>query len=76
MSRAPTSGPRQRRRWIRVPPGRRDNLGAALAAGALAAGVGVLTFYVTRLFLAREPLDGPPGPSPGEGGADGGPGGA
>ena len=49
--------------WIRVPPGRDENARALLAAGALAAGVGVVTFYLTRLLLARErlSLEGPPG---------------
>lgn len=68
---------RKRRRWIRVRPDRGENLRAALAAGALAAGVGVVSFYLTRLLLAREPLQGPPGPSPdGAGEPDGRPGGA
>jgi hypothetical protein len=50
-------------RWIRVPPDRDDGARALLAAGAVAAGVGLITFYVTRLLLAREKLQGggPPG---------------
>lgn len=56
-----TAGPR-RRRWLRLPPERGDTLGAALISGALGAGVGLVSFYLARLFLAREPLDGPPGP--------------
>lgn len=44
-------------RWIRVPPGRREEAGAWLAAGLAAAGVGVVTFYLTRLLLSREPLE-------------------
>ena len=63
---------RKKSRWIRVRPGRRENLRAALAAG-----IGVESFYLTRLLLAREPLQGPPGPSPdGAGEPDGWPGGA
>jgi hypothetical protein len=46
-----------RRRWIRVRPERRDDVGALLAAGVVAAGLGAVTFYVSRLFLAREPVD-------------------
>jgi hypothetical protein len=43
-------------RWIRVPPERRHDVTAALVAGALAVGVGATAFWLTRLFLAREPL--------------------
>jgi hypothetical protein len=50
----------RRRRWVRTPAGGRENAGAALVAGAVAAGVGVVTFYLTRVLLAREPLDDPP----------------
>jgi len=46
-----------RRRWIRVRPERRENVGALMAAGVVATGVGALTFYLTRLLLAREPVD-------------------
>lgn len=46
-------------KWIRMPPDRRETGVAALAAGLLAAGVGMATFYVVRLFLTREPLNGP-----------------
>ena len=49
-----------KRRWIRVPPERGDNVRSALVAGVLAAGVGVVTFWVVRLFQAREPLGGAP----------------
>lgn len=50
-------------RWIRVPPERDDDARALLAAAAVAAGVGVITFYLARLLLAREGLSvgGPPG---------------
>lgn len=46
-----------RRRWIRVRPERRDDVGALVAAGVVAAGVGAVTFYLARLLLAREPVD-------------------
>lgn len=62
----------RRRRWIRVRPKGRESLGASLVAGVAAAGVGVATFYLTRLLLAREPLEGPPGPRGNEGGEPGG----
>ena len=45
-------------RWIRVPPERHHDVTAALVAGALAVGVGAAAFWLTRLFLAREPLRG------------------
>ena len=45
-------------RWIRVPSEPRHDLTAALVAGTLAVGVGVVTFYLVRLLLAREPLPG------------------
>ena len=43
-------------RWIRLRPGRRETVGAALASGAVAACVGAVTFYLARLFLSREPI--------------------
>lgn len=43
-------------RWVRMPASRRERFAALLAAGTVAAGVGAATFYVVRLFLAREPL--------------------
>lgn len=52
-------------RYRRVEPRRPDTAGALLAAGAVAAVTGAVTFYLVRLFLAREPLSGrrgPPGP--------------
>ena len=60
--------------WIRVLPDRGDNAGAAIAAAAVAAGVGLVTFYLTRLLLAREGLgeDGPPGRADGGRGGEGG----
>lgn len=45
-----------KRRWVRVTASRADNMRSGLAAGMLAAGVGIATFYVVRLVLAREPL--------------------
>lgn len=53
--------------WIRVPPERGDTVRSLLAAGVMAAGAGLVTFYLTRLLLARERLSskGPPGPTQG-----------
>ena len=45
-----------KQRYVRVPPRRQDTVGALMASGIVAAGVGAVTFYLTRLFLAREPL--------------------
>jgi len=45
-----------RKRYIRNEPERRDDVAAAMVAGALAAGVGAVTFYLARLLLAREPV--------------------
>jgi len=45
-------------RWIRIPPEPRHDVAAALAAGVLAVGVGVVTFWLARLVLARERLPG------------------
>lgn len=46
-------------RYVRTKPTKDQSWSAAAASVALAAGVGVVTFYVTRLFLAREPLSKP-----------------
>lgn len=43
-------------RYVRKQIERRDEVAAALAAGTLAVGVGLVAFYVVRLFLSREPL--------------------
>ena len=51
----------RRRRWIRVPPERKHAVASLFVSGAVAAGVGLVTYYVTRTLLAREPLEGPPG---------------
>jgi hypothetical protein len=56
------------RYYRRTTPGPRENLGAGLVAAGLAAGVAAASFYLVRLFLAREPLDpassaGPPSDS-------------
>lgn len=47
------------RHWIRRPPRWKETLGA----GLLATGVAAVSFYLTRMLLAREPL---PEPSPKE----------
>ena len=47
------------RYYRRTEPSSRDNLGAGVLAAGLAAGVAAVSFYLTRLFLAREPLDPP-----------------
>jgi hypothetical protein len=53
------------RYYRRTTPGRQENLEAGVVAAGLAVGVGALTFYLVRLFLAREPLDPlPPTPLP------------
>lgn len=52
-----------RRRWIRMPPEREDTVGAAALAVVAGVGVGVATWYVARLLLAREPVGAPPGTS-------------
>ena len=46
-----------RRRYIRVPAERKDNARALIVSGSLAACVGAVTFYFTRMFLAREALE-------------------
>jgi hypothetical protein len=45
-------------RYIRRAPERRDEVAAAVVSGALGVGVGLVAFYVVRLFLSREPLPG------------------
>jgi len=45
-----------RTRYVRNEPDRRENLAAALVSGAVAAGVGIVTFYFARLLLSREAL--------------------
>lgn len=51
--------------YRRTTPGPRENLGAGLAALGLGAGVAAVTFYLARLFLARESF--PSGPHAGKG---------
>ena len=46
-----------RRRFVRVPPERKDTVAAAIVSGAVAAAVGAVTFYLTRVFLTREVLE-------------------
>ena len=43
-------------RYIRNAPTRSENFRAALASAAVALGVGVTAFYLTRIFLARDPF--------------------
>jgi hypothetical protein len=53
--------------YRRTNPGIRENAGAGLAAFGVAAGAAAVTFYLVRIFLAREPLgpfDPPRLPSP------------
>lgn len=45
----------------RTDPGPGENLRAGLVAGALATTVAAVSFYLVRVFLAREPLE-PIGP--------------
>lgn len=42
-------------RYIRSRPGRKDTATAAVASAVLAAGVGLVTFYLVRLLLTRDP---------------------
>jgi hypothetical protein len=44
-------------RYLRQRPNRRENLEATLISGALAAGIGLVTFYFVRLILARETIE-------------------
>lgn len=46
-------------RYVRNEPDSRENLSAAVISGALAACVGLATFYLARLLLAREPIGAP-----------------
>ncbi|MDA0311803.1 MAG: hypothetical protein O2992_06765 [Gemmatimonadetes bacterium] len=45
-------------RYLRNRPNRSETLCAAVMASGLAAGVGLVAFYLTRTFLAREPTGG------------------
>ncbi|HEX9887008.1 MAG TPA: hypothetical protein VGA70_11000 [Longimicrobiales bacterium] len=45
-------------RWIRNRPSRRENAVASVVAGSLGAAVGLVVYYLTRLVLAREPVEG------------------
>jgi hypothetical protein len=42
--------------YRRRKPGLKENLEAGVLAAGLAAGVAAVTFYLGRLFLARDPL--------------------
>lgn len=41
-------------RYLRRQPGPRENAAAGVLSGVLAAGVGLVVFYLTRLLLARD----------------------
>jgi hypothetical protein len=43
-------------RYIRNEPNRRETVGAAVASVAVAVGVGLVSFYIIRLLIAREPV--------------------
>jgi hypothetical protein len=43
-------------RYLRNRPTRSENVRAAAVSSAIAAGVGVVTFYFARMLLAREPV--------------------
>jgi len=43
--------------YRRTIPGPRENLGAGLISAGLALGVAAASFYVVRIFLAREPFE-------------------
>ena len=45
-----------RTRYLRTEPGKRETWSAAAVSLAVAAGVGAVTFYLTRLILAREAI--------------------
>jgi len=46
-------------RYLRLEPGRKEKLSAALVSGAVAAGVGLVTFYFAKLLLSREAVSEP-----------------
>ena len=52
--------------YRRTKPGSGVNLRAGLVAGGVAAAAAAVSFYVVRLFLAREPLEPLPSKAPGE----------
>jgi hypothetical protein len=54
--RADAPAQRDRPLWIRLEPTRRENLKSAAIAVAAGAVVGSVTFYLTRLLLARREL--------------------
>lgn len=45
------------RYYRRTSPGARETLTAALVSTGVAVGVASVTFYLVRIFLAREPLE-------------------
>ena len=44
-------------RYTRVPPDRAEEARAAIVSAALGVGVGLVTFYLARLFLSREAME-------------------
>ena len=52
------------RYFRRTEPGVGENIRAGLVAGAVAGSVAVVSFYLVRLFLAREPLESLDAPTP------------
>jgi len=57
--------------YRRTRPGPRENLGAGLISAGLALGVAAVSFYLVRIFLAREPFE-PLPPAAGSRGGNGG----
>ena len=58
------------RRFVRREPEPKETVGAALLSGALAVGVGLVSFYFVRLLLARDEVGGSRPPSLPEPSAD------
>jgi hypothetical protein len=44
-------------RYVRRAPEKKDTVSAALMSGAIAASLGLVAFYFTRILLARERID-------------------
>jgi len=55
------------RYFRRTEPRAGENIRAGLVAGAVAGSVAVVSFYLVRLFLAREPLEPLDPPTPADG---------
>lgn len=60
--------------YRRTRPGARENLGAGLISAGLALGVAAVSFYLVRIFLAREPFEPLPPAAGSKGGTGGTPG--